>query len=65
MYSLLANIQIAHARQAPKIILPDARERIHSNAVDSPFTLAVNIRARRHDQGEAKGRNLPGSCTIS
>ncbi|KII92703.1 hypothetical protein PLICRDRAFT_51061 [Plicaturopsis crispa FD-325 SS-3] len=28
VYSLLANIQIAHARQAPKIILSDAREDI-------------------------------------
>lgn len=26
IYSLLANIQIAHARKAPKVILPDARE---------------------------------------
>jgi len=26
IYSLLANIQIAHARKAPKIVIPDARQ---------------------------------------
>ncbi len=29
IYMLLANIQIARARDAPKVLLPDARESFH------------------------------------